>query len=45
MGLVIGIISGWLAILTGVIVRFIQDDKDGLRDGFDDSEEVLDVRS
>jgi hypothetical protein len=34
------IITGYLALFFGVIIRFIQDDKDGLRDGFDDSKEV-----
>lgn len=34
------IVGSYLAILSGFIVRLIQDDKDGCRDGFDDSEEV-----
>lgn len=45
MGWVIGITSSFFAMAVGAIIRFIKDDKDGLRDGFDDSEEVLDVRS
>jgi hypothetical protein len=34
------IITGYLAVLIGFAIRFIQDDKDGVRDGFDDSKEV-----
>ena len=45
MGWAIGIASSFFAMAVGVIIRFIQDDNDGLRDGFDDSEEVLDVRA
>lgn len=31
------IIIGYVGVLVGFAVRFIQDDKDGVRDGFDDS--------
>lgn len=34
------IITGYVAVLIGYTIRFIQDDKDGVRDGFDDSVEV-----
>lgn len=34
------IVSGYIALVVGFIIRFIQDDKDGVRDGFDDSVEV-----
>ena len=34
------IIAGYLALLVGYTIRFIRDDKDGVRDGFDDSKEV-----
>ena len=34
------IIIGYAAVLVGFLIRFIQDDKDGLRDGFDDSKGV-----
>jgi hypothetical protein len=37
MGVVWTIIASYAAILVGFIIRFAQDDKDGLRDGFDDS--------
>ena len=45
MGFIIGIASSFFALAVGVLMRFIQDNKDGFRDGFDDSEEVLDVRA
>ena len=34
------IIGGYFAMFVGVVMRFITDDEDGLRDGFHDSEEV-----
>ena len=37
MALFWGIFTSYLALIVGVIIRFIQDDKDGVRDGFDDS--------
>ena len=37
--LAIGIIVSYLAMAVGVLVRFLQDNKDGRRDGFDDSKE------
>lgn len=40
MPVVFGIVFSYLALVVGFLIRFIQDDKDGLRDGFDDSEEV-----
>ena len=33
------IVGSYLALFIGVVVRFFQDDKDGLRDGFDDSDD------
>lgn len=41
MPVVFGIIGSYLALVIGFLIRFIQDDKDGVRDGFDDSKEVL----
>lgn len=41
MPLFFAIVGTYFSMFVGVIIRFIQDDKDGLRDGFDDSEEVL----
>lgn len=41
MPLFFAIVGTYFSMIVGVIIRFIQDDKDGLRDGFDDSEEVL----
>ena len=40
MPVVFGIIGSYLALAIGFFIRWIQDDKDGMRDGFDDSEEV-----
>ena len=34
------IVSGYVALVVGFVIRFIQDDKDGVRDGFDDSRGV-----
>ena len=41
MPVVFGIVGSYLALAIGFLIRFIQDDKDGVRDGFDDSKEVL----
>lgn len=40
MALVWGIAASYAAIVIGFIIRFVKDDKDGCRDGFDDSKEV-----
>ena len=40
MPLLFAIVGSYLSMFVGVVIRFIQDDKDGLRDGFDDSKEV-----
>jgi hypothetical protein len=40
MPVFLSIVIGYFAMFVGVMMRFIKDDKDGLRDGFDDSEEV-----
>ena len=40
MPVFLAIVGGYLSMFIGVVIRFIKDDKDGLRDGFDDSEEV-----
>jgi hypothetical protein len=39
MGLLWAIVASYAAIIVGFIVRFAKDDKDGCRDGFDDSKE------
>lgn len=41
MAAVWAIAASYAAILVGFIIRFAQDDKDGLRDGFDDSKEEV----
>jgi hypothetical protein len=40
MAVVWAIAASYAAILVGFIFRFAKDDKDGCRDGFDDSKEV-----
>jgi len=40
MPVFLAIVGGYFAMFIGVMIRFIKDDKDELRDGFDDSEEV-----
>ena len=40
MPVLLSIVIGYFAMFVGVMIRFIKDDKDGLRDGFDDSKEV-----
>jgi hypothetical protein len=40
MAAVWAIAASYAAILVGFIFRFVKDDKDGCRDGFDDSKEV-----
>lgn len=37
--LAIGIIVSYLLMAVGVLVRFLQDNSDGRRDGFDDGKE------
>jgi len=39
MPVVFGIIGSYFALVVGFLIRYIQDDKDGVRDGFDDSKE------
>lgn len=41
MPLFLTIVISYFTMFVGVVIRFIQDDKDGVRDGFDDSMEVL----
>ncbi len=33
------IVGSYFALVVGFLIRLIQDDKDGVRDGFDDSKE------
>lgn len=40
--LIIGIAISYLAMAIGVMIRLFQDNKDGRRDGFDDSKEGID---
>lgn len=40
MPVFLSIVIGYFTMFVGVMIRFIRDDKDGLRDGFDDSVEV-----
>ena len=40
MPVFLSIVIGYFAMFVGVMIRFITDDKDGLRDGFDDSKGV-----
>jgi hypothetical protein len=40
MPVLFAIVGGYFAMFIGVMMRFIKDDNDGIRDGFDDSEEV-----
>lgn len=40
MPVFLSIVIGYFTMFVGVMIRFITDDKDGLRDGFHDSKEV-----